>query len=71
MATLLTTCWFSHCPTLVRRGEQNIGLAKKHIGDGELKNNQNSRRDAELDTFGEVAVASMFATDELCPLLKT
>jgi len=46
-------------------------LAKKHKGDNELKNNQNSRRDAELDTFREVAVAFMFATDELCSLLKT
>lgn len=46
-------------------------MARKHKGDGELKNNENSRRDAELDAFGEVAVAFMFATDELCSLVKT
>lgn len=36
-----------------------------------MKNNQKSRRHAELDSLREVAIVFMFATDELCPLFKT
>lgn len=40
-------------------------------GNGELKNDPKPRRNTELGSLGDVAIVTMFATDELCPLLKT
>lgn len=36
-----------------------------------LKNDHKSIGNSELGSHGEVAIVTMFATDELCPLFKT
>lgn len=57
---------------MVRRGEQNTGLGGGLTGTPSGRGNDpNSRREAELGPHGEVAIVTMFATDQLSPHVKT